>query len=154
VKSLEANPNSPIAKWMLPREGNGSVTAGSSLANIPQDLAQNNVYNLTFVFNAITFSNEDTLENDFRSFVKKWYEDIGGESSLSKITGNINYLKIIKLGTRAIPLILKELQSEPAPWFLALRVLTDNSEVGKGYSGNFRKMADDWISWGKERGLI
>ena len=94
------------------------------------------------------------LEKAFRSYADKWYAETRRESSLTKITSNINYLKVIELGRPAVPLILKELQSNPAPWFLVLRVLTQNTEIGRGYPGNFEKMAEAWIKWGKERALI
>ncbi|MCE0482892.1 MAG: hypothetical protein LV479_01485 [Methylacidiphilales bacterium] len=154
MKQVFINDNPSAVRWIFPREGAGSLTAGSSVVNLAQDFTQNSQCNFTFCFGTIAFANEDILEDNFRSCVKKWREEIGAESSLSKITGNINYLKIIKLGIRAVPLILKELQSEPAPWFLALRVLTDDSEVGRSTPGDFKKMSEEWILWGKERGYI
>jgi len=51
-------------------------------------------------------------------------------------------------------LILRELQKEPAPWFLALRVITGEDTVGRNDAGNFSKMADAWLTWGRERGYI
>jgi hypothetical protein len=96
---------------------------------------------------------KSSLEKDFRKYADKWYAETIRDSSISRMTSNVNYLKVIKLGTPVIPLILRELQSAPAPWFLALRVLTEE-EVGKEYAGNFEKIAEAWVSWGKERGLI
>src|SRR6266478_3395115 len=83
-----------------------------------------------------------SLESNFKFLVKQWREQVGGDSSLSRITGNINYLKVISLGKQVIPLILKELQKEPAPWFVALRVLTGEEKVGRQHAGDFRRMAD------------
>jgi hypothetical protein len=97
---------------------------------------------------------EHSLESQFESLSSRWREEVGGESSLSRITSNINYLKVIKLGKEIVPLILKDLQKEPAPWFLALRVLTDEENVGRKRAGNFRRMADDWIKWGKDNQYI
>jgi hypothetical protein len=85
---------------------------------------------------------------EFSALVKKWKDETGGDSSLSRITGNRHYLKIISLGPQVVPLILRELQKEPAPWFVALRVLTDELDVGKESPGNFSRMADAWIRWG------
>ena len=89
-------------------------------------------------------------ESEFFKFAQKWKEETGGESSLSRITGNRYYLKIISLGAGVVPLILRELQKEPAPWFVALRVLTDELNVGKNAPGNFRSMADAWLKWGAD----
>jgi hypothetical protein len=94
------------------------------------------------------------LVKSFREYADNWYKETIRDSSTSRMTSNVNYLKVIKLGPAVVPLILRELQSDPAPWFLALRVLTENTEVGKGHAGDFEKIAEAWISWGKERGLI
>lgn len=91
---------------------------------------------------------ESPLELEFRSLASAWKSETGEESSLSKITSNINYLRVIALGKAVVPLILKELESEPAPWFVALRALTGNFDVGAQHKGNFRKIADCWIEWG------
>src|SRR5438045_993176 len=71
----------------------------------------------------------DATEEEFGTFSKKWREEVGAESSLSRITGNMNYLRIISLGKKAVPLILRDLQREPAPWFLALRAITGEQDV-------------------------
>jgi len=94
------------------------------------------------------------LERKFREYADKWYAETRRDSSITRILSNENYLRVIELGTPVIPLILKELQSRPRPWFLVLRVLTKNENVGRGYPGNFEKMAEAWINWGRERGII
>ncbi|PWU08431.1 MAG: hypothetical protein C5B50_29565 [Verrucomicrobia bacterium] len=94
------------------------------------------------------------LEKEFDELSRKWRADVGPESSFSKITGNLSYLRIISLGKRAVPLILKDLQREPAPWFLALRAITGEERIGKEEAGNFKAMADAWLAWGREHGYI
>src|SRR5438093_4135351 len=65
--------------------------------------------------NRPTVSDEETnAEQEFAKFSRKWREDTGAESSLSRITGNMNYLRVISLGWKVVPLILRELQREPA----------------------------------------
>lgn len=93
-------------------------------------------------------------EKKFRYYAAKWKAEIGGDSSLTSITNNMNYLRIIRIGGDAIPLILRELQREPAPWFVALRAITEDDSVGRDSPGNFRKMAAAWIQWGKDHGYI
>jgi hypothetical protein len=93
-------------------------------------------------------------EAKFRHYASKWKEEIGGESSLTNITNNMNYLRIIRIGDEAIPLILQELQRDPAPWFVALRAISEDDSVGRDSPGNFRKMAAAWIQWGKDHGYI
>jgi hypothetical protein len=96
----------------------------------------------------------DSLEVRFCSLASRWKAEIGPDSSLSNITNNMNYLRIIAMGEEAIPLILRELQREPAPWFVALRAITGEDSVDRDFPGNFRKKADAWLRWGFENGYI
>lgn len=93
-------------------------------------------------------------EAKFHYYASKWKEEIGGDSSLTSATSNMNYLRIIRIGEDAIPLILKDLQKHPAPWFIALRAISEDDSIGRGSPGDFRKKAAEWIQWGKERGYI
>jgi len=98
--------------------------------------------------------NESGTEQEFALLSRRWREDVGAESSLTRITGNMNYLRIIALGWKAVPWILRDLQREPAPWFLALRAITGEETVGREHSGNFRSMADAWLAWGQRHGYV
>jgi len=89
-----------------------------------------------------------TLDQRFKELATKWYQETGATSSITKKTSNINYLKIIALGKPVVPLILNELRRIPAPWFLALGVLTGEMEIGKEFPGDFKKIAAAWVRWG------
>ena len=97
---------------------------------------------------------DDSTEKQFREYADKWYAETVRDSSITRILSNENYLRVIELGTPVVPFILKELQSRPRPWFLVLRILTKHKDIGRGYPGNFEKMAEAWINWGKECGII
>ena len=64
------------------------------------------------------------------------------------------YQKIIGMGPEAVPLILEELQREPDQWFWALEAITDEDPVPPEAKGKVRLMAEAWIEWGKQRGLL
>jgi hypothetical protein len=93
-------------------------------------------------------------KQQFRDYFQQWKDQTGGMSSLTDITGNENYLNIISLGEGVVPDILKELQKEPLPLFLALRVLTKEKNVGADHSGDFRAIAREWIKWGKKNNKL
>jgi hypothetical protein len=97
---------------------------------------------------------QGNLKETFRRLSTSWRDQIGLDSSLTNILGNINYLKIIALGKKAVPLILTELQGAPMPWFTALQAITGENPVDANSAGDFRRMADSWLQWGRERGLI
>lgn len=98
----------------------------------------------------LTFS----VESKFLTLSKLWREEIGGSSSLSQITSNRYYLRIIAMGPKVIPHILADLQKGASPWFVALRALSEREDIGAEHAGNFRKIADAWIAWGKHEGHL
>lgn len=91
---------------------------------------------------------------EFYKYSRAWEEETGGVSSLSEITGSMNYLRIIAMGERALPFIFAELSKRPAPWFVALRAITRNDQIGVEYPGDFRRKGMAWLEWGKENGYI
>jgi hypothetical protein len=58
------------------------------------------------------------------------------------------------MGKKVIPLILRELEHEPAPWFAALQAITGENPADQQLAGNFARMADAWIEWGRRHDLI
>jgi len=64
------------------------------------------------------------------------------------------YQEIIGMGKPAVPLILEELQNEPDQWFWALEAITSENPVPPEAAGQVRLMAEAWINWGKQHGLI
>jgi len=101
---------------------------------------------------ATRISNAERMFDDLKT---RWLEEVGGQSSLTKIVGSRHYLRIISMGESALPFILRELEEEnPAPWFAALRAITGRDDIGRSTPGQFRQMADEWIEWGKSEGWI
>jgi len=64
------------------------------------------------------------------------------------------YQRIIGMGSVAIPLILAELRREPNQWFWALSAITDENPVDPTAAGDVNRMADAWLEWGRNKGLI
>jgi hypothetical protein len=58
------------------------------------------------------------------------------------------------MGPNAIPLILRQMESEgdePDMWFWALRVLTDVDPVPEDARGNIVRMSQAWLNWAHTR---
>jgi hypothetical protein len=102
----------------------------------------------------VSISTARDVSGEFRVLAKEWREETGADSSLTRITSHPDYLRIIALGRRAIPLILKELRKQPEPWFVALRAITGEQNIGKQHVGNFAQIAREWIRWGEANGHI
>jgi len=136
-----------VADIVLPKlDGSDFSRNISGAADIVED---------SYLEEAVLFPYVETLQSRFDRLCKQWKVEMWRESSLSKITSNRNYLDIIDLGGAVVPLILRELEKTPGPWFVALRRLTKGTEtLGKEFAGDFRKIAECWIKWGKENGKI
>jgi hypothetical protein len=64
------------------------------------------------------------------------------------------YQRIVGMGTAAVPLILEELKREPDQWFWALESITEENPVPPEAAGRVRAMAEAWLRWGRERGVL
>lgn len=58
------------------------------------------------------------------------------------------------MGQAAVPLILEELWARPDHWGPALTAITGENPVPPEDAGRLGAMAQAWLQWGKDRGLI
>lgn len=93
-------------------------------------------------------------ERHFVELAEEWREDTAFTSALTDIILHPAYQRIIGMGPESIPLILRELQSNPEQWFWALRALTGEDPVDAEDAGRVRKMAEAWLDWGRRQGYI
>ncbi len=104
------------------------------------------------VYGQITTS---SLQQDlFGTLAERWRKETQDMSSVTAISMNFSYQRIIGLGDRAVPLILQELQQQPDHWFWALTAITGDDPVPPEHSGDIVKMTEDWLRWGTQRGYI
>lgn len=96
----------------------------------------------------------DELEERFQYLAERWREETRGVASPITKVLNLNYLRILALTDRVVPLILKELAQRPDDWFLALRVLTQENPVSPEDARDFRLVTQAWLRWGEERGYL
>ncbi len=93
----------------------------------------------------------------FTSLLESWRRERVDAIWAAEFAMCPSYQKIIKMGERAIPLILRELKiegDEPDHWFWALRILADTNPVHEKHRGDIVAMAKDWISWGRQSGYL
>lgn len=93
------------------------------------------------------------IERQFNQLASQWKAETGMLSVLSQKVLHPAYQRIIGMGKKAIPLLLKELEREPNHWFWALRAITGANPVKPENRGRVKRMAADWRSWGRDRGF-
>lgn len=78
----------------------------------------------------------------------------GHLSNLEPLLFSEEYMAVIGLGPRVVPLLLSDMKSGNTPWFWALKAITRENVGASVGAGNFRNLRDAWLAWGVEKGLI
>ena len=90
----------------------------------------------------------------FQRLADEWKKRSRHLSNTTQMAMLPPYQGIIGMGLDAVPFILAELQHEPDQWFWALKAITQEDPVPPEAAGKVRLMAQAWIDWGRQRGLI
>ena len=99
-------------------------------------------------------SDPSDLRERFRRLALEWKEQSRYLSNTAQMAMLKPYQRIIGMGWPVVPLILEELRREPDQWFWALEAITDEDPVPAEAAGKVRLMAQAWIEWGSQRGLL
>lgn len=94
------------------------------------------------------------LRAEFNELAERWHDETGHMSSAISFTQHPAYLRIIGMGPAVVPFILEDLQRTQAHWFVALRLITGENPIKPEDRGKVQRLADSWIAWGRERGLV
>jgi hypothetical protein len=95
-----------------------------------------------------------TLAAQFAALADQWKAATALLSSSTAISGHPAYRAIIALGPPVVPLILRDLERQPAHWFEALAAITGEDPVPAHDWGKIQSMRSAWLAWGRTRGLI
>jgi hypothetical protein len=97
---------------------------------------------------------EADLRERFRRLAAEWKDQSRYLSNTAQVAMLKPYQRIIGMGAPVVPLILEELRREPDQWFWALEAITGEDPVPPEDAGRVRPMAQAWVEWGKQRGLV
>jgi hypothetical protein len=94
------------------------------------------------------------LQGLFEELKNDWKQRSKYLSNSAQIASVRSYQRIIGLGPAVLPLILNELQRETDHWLWALEAISGENPVTADIAGKIQEMANAWIQWGKEKGII
>lgn len=86
----------------------------------------------------------------FHTLAESWRRERGITSSVTKMVLCPSYQRIMVMGERAVPFILRELENnlnDPDHWFWALEIITEVDPVPVGAYGDTVRMAQAWLTW-------
>lgn len=96
---------------------------------------------------------ESTRER-FERLAGEWRAKSRHLSNVAQMALLDPYQRIIGMGWDAVPLILEKLRQEPDQWFWALEKITDENPVPPEAAGKVREMAQAWVEWGRQKGIV
>jgi hypothetical protein len=106
----------------------------------------------------VTADPQPTLAERFREQSDKWHKETQHFSSPGQRTIHPSYLAIMGMGNEnpqeVIKLMLRDMQQNRRPWFLALSYLAKDNPVKQSDAGKTDKMIKAWVNWGKAHRLI
>jgi hypothetical protein len=91
-------------------------------------------------------------DKEFQRLADQWRGETGHLSYLPQKYRHGAYQRILGMGERAVPLILRSLKEKGGWWFDALAALT-NEDPAKDTAG-FEGCREAWLKWGKKKGLV
>jgi hypothetical protein len=97
---------------------------------------------------------KDSARDRFKRLAAEWKKQAQFLSNTHKMVLLKPYQRIIGMGQAAVPFILEELQREPLQWFWALEAITEQNPVPPEAAGKVDRMAQAWIEWGRQHGVI
>jgi hypothetical protein len=95
-----------------------------------------------------------SLELLFEQLVLEWRQGTENLSALDEIVLHPSYQRIIGLGERTLPLILRAFAERVDHWDWALRAITGAAPVSEEDEGDLFRMRDAWLAWGREAGML
>jgi hypothetical protein len=91
-------------------------------------------------------------EQELEKLFGAWKRDTAHQSSVSVIVSHPAYQKILAMGIRALPWMLRATRDRGTLWFGALEQITREYPAPEGASAKARREA--WLKWGQEKGLL
>jgi hypothetical protein len=91
---------------------------------------------------------------EFSGLVEAWKRETSLSSSTRRKYASEHYRKIIGMGRKAVPLIVRQIELEgatPYHWWDALRELTGHDPVPPEAGGDIRSVARCWIEWARQQ---
>jgi hypothetical protein len=97
---------------------------------------------------------EGTVSERFQRLAAEWKEQTRFLSNSAQMAMLKPYQRIIGMGPPVVPFILDELRREPDQWFWALESITEQNPVPPEAMGKVRLMAQAWVLWGEQQGML
>jgi hypothetical protein len=94
----------------------------------------------------------EAIEVEFNRLLDKWREERSAASSFVVVNAtHPAYQRIIGMGPRVLPFIVRELERKNDHWYWALKAISGEDPVTPESRGRMREMRDAWLRWAREK---
>jgi hypothetical protein len=91
-----------------------------------------------------------SLQLIFDQLTDQWHRTTRHKSRIRDIVNAPAYQQIIDLGSRVVPMILRQLRRRPDHWFDALlEIVEEEVVIPQGERAKLSAAADAWLRWGR-----
>jgi hypothetical protein len=97
---------------------------------------------------------EAGFEQRFHRLADEWLRETGFLSDPIKKFMHRSHLRIIGMGSPALPFILREVEKMSGHWFVALDAISPENPVRPEDENDLHKVAKAWLEWGRREGII
>jgi hypothetical protein len=92
---------------------------------------------------------------EFERLVEEWQAQRSKSSSFAGRDAILPaYQRIIGMGPKALPLILRALAKQNDNWYWALKAISGEDPVSPEDRGKTRVMREAWLRWGRAKGYV
>ncbi len=105
-------------------------------------------------FRPSLFLQDRATELQFQALAQEWRREARFASSPDRMFLLPSYQRIIGMGPKVVPFILRDLRRAQDHWFWALAAITGENPVTPDRAGNVRAMTAAWLEWGRQQGYL
>lgn len=92
------------------------------------------------------------LEEEFTDLARQWKRETALSAFVSQKAMHWTYQRIIGLGPRVLPLILRRLEEEADHWFWALAAIAGKDVAPQAET--LEAARAEWLAWGRQHDLL
>jgi hypothetical protein len=125
------------------------------LNRYPQSIPSPDMYlevqaeDIWFHVPSVNIDAESAIERRFKELADEWKRETGSLSFVRQKIAHRAFLQILVMGESALPMLIKEIQTDPNHWFLALRLIARTNPVRDGSS--VEEAVAAWMKWWTEQ---
>ena len=94
--------------------------------------------------------NTEAMATEFTARAERWHRDTDLYSFEMQKVAHPAYQRIIGMGQKVIPLVLRDLETNGGLWYQALESILGYNPIPVNEPGDIRRLKSRWLEWGRK----